>query len=98
MSYGPIRQPHELLDDPHLQQGGALVPTTVPGGAQLSTAALPIEFDGMKTGKRCDPPAIGADTISILKGLGMDDDHYRHLARSTHRARVNNIFQSGDTQ
>lgn len=79
LSYGPIRQPHELLDDPHLQQGGALVPTTVPGGAQLSTAALPIEFDGMKTGKRRDPPAIGADTMSILKGLGMDDDHIATL-------------------
>ena len=70
LSYGPIRQPHELLDDPHLQQGGALVPTTLPDGAELSTAALPIEFDGLKAGKRNDPPASARIRTSILKGLG----------------------------
>jgi crotonobetainyl-CoA:carnitine CoA-transferase CaiB-like acyl-CoA transferase len=73
LSYGPIRQPHELLDDPHLQLGGALLPTTLPDGAHLSTAALPLEFDGLKSGKRNDPPRIGADTFAILKGLGIDD-------------------------
>jgi len=72
LSYGPVRQPHDLLDDPHLQEGGALLATTLPGGARLATAALPIEFDELKPGKRCDPPAVGADTASILKDLGMD--------------------------
>lgn len=72
LSYGPVRQPHDLLDDPHLQEGGALLATTLPGGARLATAALPIEFDELKPGKRSDPPAIGADTASILGGLGMD--------------------------
>jgi crotonobetainyl-CoA:carnitine CoA-transferase CaiB-like acyl-CoA transferase len=79
LSYGPIRQPHELLDDPHLQQGGALLATTLADGTKLATAALPIEFDGLKSGKRSDPPAIGADTQAILKRLGMNDTRIASL-------------------
>jgi len=74
LSYGPIRQPHELLEDPHLLAGGALLRTTLAGGEQISAAALPIEFDGLKAGKRTDPPRIGAQTRAILWGLGMDEE------------------------
>jgi crotonobetainyl-CoA:carnitine CoA-transferase CaiB-like acyl-CoA transferase len=73
LSYGPIHQPHELLDNAHLLEGGALVPTYLPDGKSISAAALPIEFDGLKAGKRTDPPRIGAQTRSILQGLGLDD-------------------------
>ncbi|OZI52735.1 CaiB/BaiF CoA transferase family protein [Bordetella genomosp. 4] len=72
LSYGPIRQPHDLLGDAHLNAGGALLKTQLPDGAEVSTAALPIEFDGLKVGKRSDPPAQGGDTQSILQGLGLD--------------------------
>jgi crotonobetainyl-CoA:carnitine CoA-transferase CaiB-like acyl-CoA transferase len=71
LSYGPIRQPHDLLDDPHLNQGGALIPATMPDGQQVATAALPIEFDGQKVGKRLDPQPVGAQTHAILRGLGV---------------------------
>ena len=79
LSFGPIRQPHELLDDPHLTQGGALLPITLTDGRQLSGAALPIEFDGKKSGKRSDPPRVGADTAAILRRLGLDDDRIAAL-------------------
>lgn len=72
LSYGPIRQPHELLDDEHLKAGGALLDTQLPDGSQVSTAALPIEFDGRKVGKRFDPPTQGGDTQTILQELGLD--------------------------
>ncbi len=72
LSYGPIRQPHHLLGDAHLNEGGALMPTTMPGGRQIATAALPVEFDGQKAGKRLDPQPIGAQTRDILRGLGVD--------------------------
>jgi len=72
LSYGPIRQPHDLLDDPHLNEGGALLPTTMPDGTQVATAALPIEFDGCKVGKRLDPQPVGAQTRAILRGMGLD--------------------------
>ncbi len=72
LSYGPIREPHQLLDDEHLLRGGALLPTTLPDGRAVSGAALPIEFDGLKAGKRSDPPRVGSHTRAILEGLGLD--------------------------
>ncbi|KOF54222.1 CoA-transferase [Achromobacter sp. DMS1] len=72
LSYGPIRQPHELLDDEHLKAGGALLKTRLPEGGEISAAALPIEFDGRKAGKRSDPPARGAHTRDILLRMGLD--------------------------
>ena len=71
LSYGPIREPIDLLEDPHLLAGGALLKTAVPGGGEISAAALPIEFDGLKAGKRSDPPSVGGQTRAILEGLGM---------------------------
>jgi crotonobetainyl-CoA:carnitine CoA-transferase CaiB-like acyl-CoA transferase len=79
LSYGPIRQPHELLEDDHLISGGALLPTRLPDGTEVATAALPVEFDGQKVGKRSDPPAQGGDTISILTQLGMDAARIEYL-------------------
>lgn len=73
LSYGPIRQPHDLLDDAHLNEGGALIRATMPCGTAVATAALPIEFDGQKMGKRLDPQPVGAQTRSLLRGLGLDE-------------------------
>ncbi|MCG2593790.1 CoA transferase [Ramlibacter sp. XY19] len=81
LSYGPIRQPHDLLDDPHLRQGGALLPTTMPDGQQVQAAALPIEFDGQKVGKRLDPQPVGAQSRQILRGLGLDETRIEALVR-----------------
>jgi crotonobetainyl-CoA:carnitine CoA-transferase CaiB-like acyl-CoA transferase len=72
LSYGPIRQPHEMLEDTHLREGGALMPATMPDGTAVTTAALPIEFDGQKFGKRLDPQPVGAQSRDILRGLGLD--------------------------
>ena len=72
LSYGPIRQPHDLLQDEHLNAGGALLATVLPDGGEIAAAALPIEFDGQKAGKRSDPPAQGRHTEAILRGLGLD--------------------------
>ena len=81
ISYGPVRQPHELLDAAHLRAGGALVDTRLPDGASIAGAALPIEFDGKKSGKRSDPPALGADTREVLRGLGLADERIDALVR-----------------
>ena len=49
------------------------MPTTMPCGTSVSAAALPIEFDGLKAGKRLDPQPVGAQTQDILRSLGLDD-------------------------
>ncbi|CAB3625702.1 Formyl-CoA:oxalate CoA-transferase [Achromobacter pulmonis] len=79
LSYGPIRQPHDLLHDEHLNAGGALLATALPDGGAIAAAALPIEFDGLKAGKRFDPPAQGRDTEAILRGLGLDAERIKAL-------------------
>ena len=82
LSYGPVRQPHEMLDDAHLLQGGALVDTLLPDGARIAAAALPIEFDGRKAAKRSDPPAVGADSRAILREAGLDDARIEALVQA----------------
>lgn len=79
LSYGPIRQPHDLLEDEHLLQGGALLKTALPDGQEISSAALPIEFDGLKAGKRSDPPGKGGQTRAVLQNMGLDDDQITAL-------------------
>jgi len=69
--YGAIRTCRLAI--PHLREAGGLLDTQLPDGSHISAAALPIEFDGKKAGKRSDPPAIGAQTRAILQGLGYDE-------------------------
>ncbi|MCX7264993.1 MAG: CoA transferase [Betaproteobacteria bacterium] len=79
LSFGPIRQPHDLLEDVHLKEGGGLLHNVMPNGQTASAGALPIEFDGRKFGKRSDPPAIGASTEAILQGLGLSQEAIAQL-------------------
>ena len=82
LSYGPIREPHDLLDDPHLREGEALIDTRLPSGEQIAAAALPIEFDGRKAGKRSDPAPVGGDTRAVLAGLGLTPERIEALLAS----------------
>jgi crotonobetainyl-CoA:carnitine CoA-transferase CaiB-like acyl-CoA transferase len=51
----------------------------MPGGQHVDAAALPIEFDGQKMGKRLDPQPVGAQTRAILRGMGLDDERIASL-------------------
>jgi crotonobetainyl-CoA:carnitine CoA-transferase CaiB-like acyl-CoA transferase len=47
----------------------------------VATAALPIEFDGRKAGKRLDPQPVGAQTREVLRGMGLDEQRIDALVR-----------------
>ncbi|HVL37457.1 MAG TPA: CaiB/BaiF CoA-transferase family protein [Burkholderiales bacterium] len=69
LPFAPINRPWDLLEDPHLNASGGLLPTEV-GGRMLRVPALPIELDGARLGKRGDPPGIGQHGRELLAELG----------------------------
>ena len=69
LPFAPIAKPWDLLQDPHLNTGGGLIPTTA-RGKTIHVPALPLEFDGARLPKRADPPQIGEHGAALLRELG----------------------------
>jgi crotonobetainyl-CoA:carnitine CoA-transferase CaiB-like acyl-CoA transferase len=77
LPYAPITRPQELFEDPHLQASGGLAPVEVPADASCAGQAvstqmplLPLTLNEARLPLRSGPPALGADTQSILASLG----------------------------
>jgi crotonobetainyl-CoA:carnitine CoA-transferase CaiB-like acyl-CoA transferase len=80
LPFAHIARPEQLFDDPHLNAGGRLLETALPGGVTTKLPALPIEMDGRRSDIRADPPALGADTANVLAELGMPEAELAELA------------------
>ena len=74
LPYAPIVKPHELFDDPHLNESGGLLPLTLPDGTKTVTPALPLELAGRRLGARLNPPKISEHGREILAELGYGSD------------------------
>ena len=79
LPFAPIAKPEDLFDDPHLNDGGGLVPLTIPNGDETRLPALPISFDGERCDQRRDLPAPGAHTDELLDELGFSGDDIARL-------------------
>jgi crotonobetainyl-CoA:carnitine CoA-transferase CaiB-like acyl-CoA transferase len=66
-----IGRPEDLFDDEHLNATGGLVDVTLPDGQTTRLPALPVELDGERFTKRCDPAPAGADTHAVLAEIGL---------------------------
>jgi len=69
LPFAPIARPWDLLDDPHLNTGGGLLPIKV-GDRTIKVPALPLALNGKRLGKRSDPPRIGEHGRELLAQLG----------------------------
>jgi crotonobetainyl-CoA:carnitine CoA-transferase CaiB-like acyl-CoA transferase len=81
LPYAPITRPQDLFDDPHLRATGGLAAVTLPADASAAgqpvdtrMALLPLSLDGRRLPLRKPPPALGADTESLLHSLGYSHD------------------------
>jgi len=69
LPFAPIAKPWDLLDDPHLNSGGGLMPIKV-GDKSIKVPALPLALNGKRLAKRSDPPRIGEHGRELLAQLG----------------------------
>lgn len=80
LPFAPITRPEELGDDPHLQASGGLMDMELPGGEMASLPNLPLSVNGARVMLHRDPPAVGADTLDVLRELGLSVREIETLA------------------
>ena len=69
LPYAPINRPDQLVDDPHLNQSGGLVPMTTDDGGTTQVVLMPLLMGGRRLGVRLPLPKLGAHSDEILTGL-----------------------------
>ena len=72
VTFGAVRDPQEVINDPQLQANEIVVPLEGAGGKLTSTISSPIQVQGVnkETAKRA--PELGEHNEEILQELGFD--------------------------
>ena len=72
VTFGAVRGPQEVINDPQLRVNEIVVPLEGAGGKLTSTISSPIQVHGVtKIAARC-APQLGEHNDEILKDLGFD--------------------------
>jgi crotonobetainyl-CoA:carnitine CoA-transferase CaiB-like acyl-CoA transferase len=78
LPFAPIAKPWDLLDDPHLNASGGLLPMKV-DSKSLRVPALPLALGGKRLAKRTDPPRVGEHGRELLAQLGCSPQEIESL-------------------
>ncbi|MBI4205788.1 MAG: CoA transferase [Betaproteobacteria bacterium] len=68
--FGPLAQPGDLFDDPHLNHDGRMLDVLLPTGKRAKLPGIPLDMGGRKPRVRQQPPAMGNGTRSVLAEAG----------------------------
>ncbi|MBM09866.1 MAG: formyl-CoA transferase, partial [Magnetovibrio sp.] len=82
LPFAPISKPHELFDDPHLNQSGNMSEITLSSGNRSRIPGLPIEIGGRRTTIWRDLPGVGEHGLQILKEVGYTNSEIENLHTS----------------
>ena len=77
--FAPIAKVEDLFDDPQLNEGGSLLPTTLPDGTKTKLPKFPLEYEGAEFEVINNPPSIGQHSSEILKNLGYEAQKIQEL-------------------
>jgi formyl-CoA transferase len=72
ITFGAVRGPQEVIDDPQLRANDIVVPLEGAGGKLSSTISSPIQVHGVAKVPARRAPGLGEHTEEILRELGFD--------------------------
>jgi crotonobetainyl-CoA:carnitine CoA-transferase CaiB-like acyl-CoA transferase len=79
--FAPIARPEDLFDDPHLNQSGGLLETTLPDGRKTKLPRIPLRMNGYDFALRNDPPVLGEGSEELLLSLGIERSRIEALKK-----------------
>ena len=82
VTFGAVRGPQEVINDPQLAANDIVVPLEGAGGKLTSTISSPIQLHGVAKVPARRAPNLGEHTEQILRDLGFDADGIEDLRAS----------------
>jgi formyl-CoA transferase len=82
VTFGPVRGPEEVINDPQLLANDIVVPLEGAGNKVTSTISSPIQVHGVSKVSARRGPEIGEHNEEILKELGFDAKQVEGLRAS----------------
>lgn len=80
--FAPIARPEDLFEDPHLNQSGGLLETTLPDGRKTKLPRIPLRMGDNDFGLRSDPPTLGEGSDELLLSLGLEPSRIDALKKA----------------
>jgi len=79
VTFGAVRGPQEVIEDPQLRMNDMIVPLEGAGGKLSATVSSPIQVHGITKEPAKRAPALGEHNQSVLQQLGFTEDEIEAL-------------------